>query len=219
MMSDPMEILVTLREQARADAKATPCSPARGEADTLTEPRALISAMSKRRAQRFFGDAGIPAGWVQSAGHLFFDIDETIYSRDARQHPLSLLLFARKVDGVEPGIYEVTKDRLALRARLDSIPLREVVLQPEFAEAAAIVVAMGSFASEGTNAHTHRRLLARAGSGIEAVWLSAVASDLSGSIFAGFLPSALKQLGIANGYDKFQLLALAVGAELTPIQN
>lgn len=219
MMSDPMEILVTLREQARADAKATPCSPALGEADTLTEPRALVSAMSKRRAQRFFGDADIPAGWVQSAGNLFFDTDKTIYSRDARQHPLSLLLFARKVDGVESGIYEVTKDGLALRARLDSIPLREVVLQPEFAEAAAIVVAMGSFASEGTNAHTHRRLLARAGSGIEAVWLSAVASNLSGSIFAGFLPSALKQLGIANGYDKFQLLALAVGAELTPIQN
>ncbi|MCT1395249.1 nitroreductase family protein [Microbacterium sp. p3-SID338] len=181
----------------------------------LPDVRRLVSAMPGRRAHRFFGSADIHETWVQDARRLFFDVDAALYPHEAGAHPLSLLVFARRVHGIEPAVYETTGGSLARRALMDSVSLRDVVLQPEFAESAAILVAMGSFATEHSNAHAHRRLLSRAGSGLEAVWLSAVAAGLSGSIFAGFLPSALAQLGIANGYDRLQLLALAVGSPLS----
>jgi nitroreductase len=140
----------------------------------------------------------------------------------AKTHPLEHLLVIRNVVGVESGIYQAGPDEEMIR-RFD-LPevaqVEEMVLQPEFALAPMLFLTVGSLerALEWAGDHGHRVMLERSGAASEAAWLAAVDLGLGGSIFAGFLPSALRQLAGIDGFRQTQLLALAIGEPLAGAQ-
>jgi hypothetical protein len=141
-------------------------------------------------------------------------MDQALWPELHQDHPLGVFLAARSVRGLDRAVYRI--DDAAPQWISDLPPeagLASMVLQPEFAGAAALLLVTGSLAgaTAAQGAHGHRILLARSGAMAETAWLAAVQRGLGGSIFAGFLPAALRSLIRVDGYVRTQLLAVAVG--------
>jgi hypothetical protein len=129
---------------------------------------------------------------------------------------LELYLAAWRVEGVDTGLYRYLPDRPALRrvADLPSGPeAAELVMQEEFAEAAALLLITGNLAGaiDRHGSHGHRLLLTRAGAAGHAAWLAALRLRLAGTVFAGLLPHVLRERAGADGYHRAPLLAFAAG--------
>jgi hypothetical protein len=190
----------------RRFALAPPSSP------TLT----LGAALSVRRAVRHWradplqladlsgvcGDAVAAAGnWADSA-RLGLAAE--------------LIVVARSVDAIPLGIYRY-RDRSADLVQLIAIEhadaLRAFVIQREFADAPAILVAVGPLASSlgAYGSHGYRTLLTRAGAMLGAGWLAGVRRGLAGCAFAGLLPHVLREHAGVDGFHRIAPLALAIG--------
>ncbi|WP_051471146.1 nitroreductase family protein [Patulibacter minatonensis] len=142
----------------------------------------------------------VRAGDATAAG----DVGGGVTSDDARRH------LAAGAAGAAAA-----SDRLVLDhvAELPVGRYDDLVLQREFAGAAALVFVMGSLraAEERHGAHGHRLGLVRAGAAAHAGWLHAIETQLTGTVFAGALPTALRGLAGVDGSERTQLFALAVG--------
>ncbi|MEU6867101.1 nitroreductase family protein [Streptomyces sp. NPDC046876] len=223
-MSDLLDILAAVRQDAEAQSAAAvaqdPHRPGRAEAgDFPTQDFGALAegglrpALERRRANRFFAERDVdPAllGAMVCAGHA---ADAALWP-DERVRPLEFLVVARAVAGLSPAVHRLGPDGFEPLAAISGAEeLSTFVLQPEFAHAPALLLAVGSLedALGADGSHGHRRLLERSGAACEAAWLTAVDAGLVGSIFAGFLPAALKKLVGIDGFRRTQLLALAVG--------
>ncbi|GIF12922.1 nitroreductase family protein [Actinoplanes teichomyceticus] len=129
---------------------------------------------------------------------------------------LELYCAAWRVTGVDTGLYRYRPERSGL-CRVASLPdgpqAEELVLQREFAQAAALLVITGNLAAALARhgSHGHRLLLSRAGAAGHAAWLTALRLDLVGTVFAGLLPHVLRERAGADGYHRAALFAFAVG--------
>ncbi|MFH8386554.1 nitroreductase family protein [Kitasatospora sp. NPDC018058] len=174
----------------------------------------LRPALQRRRANRFFADRPVDTELLQRMIEAGQAADAALWPLEWAARPLEFLVVARAVTGLRPAIHRHGPDGFEALADISGTEeLSALVLQPEFALAPAILLATGSLedALDSAGSHGHRRLLERSGAACEAAWLTAVDGGLSGSIFAGFLPSALKRLLGIDGFRRTQLLALAVG--------
>ncbi|MFI1994123.1 nitroreductase family protein [Actinoplanes sp. NPDC020271] len=128
---------------------------------------------------------------------------------------LEFFCAAWRVTGVDTGLYRYLPGRDALR-RVASLPTgpaaAELVIQTEFADAAALLVVTGNLAAslDRHGSHGHRLLLSRAGAAGHAAWLAALRLRLAGTVFAGLLPHVLRERAGADGYHRAPLLAFAV---------
>ncbi|MEU8924979.1 nitroreductase family protein [Kitasatospora sp. NPDC048545] len=222
-MSDLLDLMAELRQdterQSLAQHRAVPGPdvPWQWHDETVLDSLVddgLRPTLRRRRANRFFADRPVDAEVLQrmiEAGH---GADAALWPAEWAARPLEFLVAARTVTGLRPAVHRYGPDGFEPIADIVGVEqLRALVLQPEFALAPAILLATGSLedALESAGSHGHRRLLERSGAACEAAWLTAVDAGLSGSIFAGFLPSALKRLVGIDGFRRTQLLALAVG--------
>ncbi|BCY08346.1 hypothetical protein [Actinoplanes sp. L3-i22] len=129
---------------------------------------------------------------------------------------LELYLAAWRVDGVDTGLYRYLPEQRALR-RVADLPsgaeAAELVMQEEFAEAAALLLITGNLAGaiDRHGSHGHRLLLTRGGAAGHAAWLAALRLRLVGTVFAGLLPHVLRERAGADGYHRAPLLAFAAG--------
>ncbi|THA46553.1 nitroreductase family protein [Streptomyces sp. A1136] len=129
---------------------------------------------------------------------------------------LEFLVAARNVSGLPTGLHLYSPAEGGF-TRLADLPAgdaaADLVLQLEFAHAPAIVMVCGPLAAslDRHGEHGHRLLLTRAGAAAHTAWLTALDRGLVGSIFAGFLSSALKPLVPLDGYRSAQLLAFSCG--------
>jgi hypothetical protein len=127
---------------------------------------------------------------------------------------LELYCVAWRVTGVDTGLYRYLPQESAL-CRVASLPggteAEELVMQEEFAHAAALLVITGNLAAALARhgSHGHRLLLSRAGAAGHAAWLTALRLDLVGTVFAGLLPHVLRERAGADGYHRAALLAFA----------
>ena len=220
-MIDEIELLIQLRLDARREAiqPITMASQPTGrDADFVTDGQAdvsrLCSALATRRAVNHFSASSLDPDALCRMRTEADGIDHSLWPDEHADQPLRYLVAASRVSGLRPGLYELDRGGLTELVPFQSEQeVKEMVLQPEFAEAPAIVVVVGSLfhALESRGSHGHRLLLERAGAACEAAWLSAIADGYVGSIFAGFLPSALKSALGLDGFKSMQLLAFAVG--------
>jgi hypothetical protein len=132
---------------------------------------------------------------------------------------LELYCAAWRVTGVEAGLYRYLPQRSALcrLARLPEGPqAEELVLQRDFAHAAALLIIAGNLAAALARHgdHGHRLLLCRAGAAGHAGSLTALRLGLVGTVFAGLLPHVLWERAAADGYHRAALFAFAAGHPL-----
>ncbi|MFJ7159595.1 nitroreductase family protein [Streptomyces sp. NPDC101118] len=224
-----MDVLASFREQRGGAGTAlaerpAPTPEAIGPAVTVgpytppTAPHDLLTTLEHRRSLRGFSPDPLPAGLLADimARALAADPDE-----DAADHPLELTVVANRLTGVTPAIH-----RFDAAAR-SFTPVMELptgaaryglTLQPEFSDAAAIVsVGVGLDAAvERHGGHGYRLQMTRAGSTAYAMWLDGVAHGLVGSVFAGFIPAAVRGPLLSDGTTRQQVFALALGLPPAP---
>lgn len=194
-------------------------APDEGPVTALPEPlaprAALDDVLFDRVAVRDYAPTPITAAELSA----IFAAAETMDARSwpgEREAGLGLEFFcaAWRVTGVDTGLYRYLPGRNALR-RVASLPggqeAAELVMQSEFAEAAALLVITGNLAGalERHGSHGHRLLLSRAGAAGHAAWLATLRLHLAGTVFAGLLPHVLRERAAADGYHRAPLLAFA----------
>ena len=88
-----------------------------------------------------------------------------------------------------------------------------LVLQREFADAAAIVIWTAGLADavRRHGSYAYKELLIRSGAAAHFAWLRSLALGYEGTVFAGILPKALRQICGVDGYRSHQTFALALG--------
>ena len=195
--------------------------PHRGPVTVLPAPSAPRSALGDvlpgRTAVRDYDRTPLAAADLSA---VFAAADRM----DARGWPgeraagvdLELYCAAWRVTGVDTGLYRYRPGRSEL-CRVADLPdgreAEELVMQREFAEAPALLVITGNLAAAVARhgSHGHRLLLTRAGAAGHAAWLAALRLGLVGTVFAGLLPSALRERAGADGYHRAALFAFAAG--------
>lgn len=175
---------------------------------------ALVRGMRDRSATTHFAPNPISRRSLEELVSAMRSMDEALWGGLAVDLQLRILIASRNVEDLGDGLFEHRDggfERIDQTER--ALHMRELVLQPEFVEASAILLVVGPLAAtlDRYGAHGHRLLLTRGGAACEAAWLTAVDGGLAGSIFAGFIPSALSTLAHVDGYRDLQLLALAIG--------
>lgn len=179
--------------------------------------RPWSEVLAARTSLRYFAQRAITAADVAAVLHAAVCSDTQAYPSEVRAGlGLQLLVATRAVDGITPALHVLVEDGWALQ-RIAELPRGEaaadLVLQREFADAALTVLVIGDLeaACARHGDHGHRSLLIRAGAAAHAVWLTAIARGLGGSVFAGALPGALRELAGVEGARRLQLFACAVG--------
>lgn len=182
-----------------------------------TEDRNLYEVMQERRAVRAYSDRHIGQEQLGAMLQTAAQGDDADWPSQRYAARLKLLVVAWRVNGMRPGVYGYQLDSHALQLMTqpaeESLNGRGLVLQAEFAEAAALVLITGSL-QDATAQHGswgHRNLLVRAGAAGQRLWLASLATGLCGTVFAGMLPRAAKALAAIDGFRTTGLLAYATG--------
>ncbi|AEV84088.1 Putative nitroreductase [Actinoplanes sp. SE50] len=229
---DRQRLLEHLLADTRLDAAAavrplpevpaqTAAAPADGPLITLPPPAApratLTATLADRSAARDFGRTPMAAADLCALLAAADTMDAGSWPGErAAGVDLEIHCAVWRVDGVPAGLYRYPPagDSLIRVADLPEGPAaEELVMQREFAGAAAVVVLTGNLAAALARhgSHGHRLLLTRAGAAGHAAWLAAIRLGLVGSVFAGLLPHVLKELAGADGYRRAALFAFAAG--------
>ncbi|MFE7581134.1 hypothetical protein ACFU5Y_06160 [Streptomyces gardneri] len=229
-----MDMLASFREQ-RGGAAATalaerpvPDPAAIGPTVTVdptshrTVPHDLLTTLENRRSLRGFSQEPLPAGLLAGIMARALELDEREGDdADGTDCPLELTVVAHRLTGVTPAVHRFDA------AASSFTPVMELptgaaryglTLQPEFSDAAAII-SIGvplDAAVHRHGGHGYRLLLTRAGSVAYAMWLDGVAHGLVGSVFAGFIPAAVRGPLLSDGTSRQQIFALALGLPPAP---
>lgn len=187
----------------------------------------LATVLRHRRAVRFYAPRPLAAATLHSAVLAGFDADRRRWPQEHACCPLVPVVVAQNVAGLPPAVYRLDDfaDQAAgtagtgWRAASPVMVLdgpdsyEQLTLQREFAGAGAIVSILGDLerAERCHGVAGYRALMARAGAAAYQMWLTAIAHGVAGSVFAGFLPAAVRLPLGCDGVNRHQLFALALG--------
>jgi hypothetical protein len=177
----------------------------------------LGTTLHRRRAQRVFGVEEVAPALLLECVAIGLAADRHHWPDEPGCCDLLPVLVAQRVHGLPRAVYELDPvDRTATPVMDLPTPadIEALTLQREFASAAAIVAVLSDVdrAEARHGAHGYRRLMTRAGATVYAMWLEAVARGLVGSVFAGFLPAAVRLPLRCDGVSRHQLFAVALGS-------
>ncbi|WP_328740614.1 nitroreductase family protein [Streptomyces erythrochromogenes] len=213
LRAEPAAPDTALRGTLRSAGEGKHLVPA-GIAPAGTEP--LESLLRRRASVRTYAPRPVAADVLAAVIDRAATFDREAWHDHDAGVELEFLVAARDVAGLPVGLYLYSPAGGGF-TRLSDLPAgdaaAELVLQLEFAHAPAIVMVCGPLAAslDRHGEHGHRLLLTRAGAAAHTAWLTALDRGLVGSIFAGFLSSALKPLVPVDGYRSAQLLAFSCG--------
>lgn len=133
--------------------------------------------------------------------------------------PLIYLVVAKRVTGLDAGVYEYDPSRcslIRLASALSREETTELLVQEEFADAPFLVWIAGNLvgACARHGAHGHRQLLLRAGAAGHTFLMAALSLNLRGSLVAGLIPGAARKFLGLDGHRRASLLAVAAGNPL-----
>jgi hypothetical protein len=207
------EETATVRERT----EPVPIGPSVSLADRGPGPRAdLLTTLQNRRSTRFFGDVEIPASTLVDTVIDGIDADSALWGDNHAPWTFEVNVVAIRVTGLEQAIYRLDPAERTL-TRIAALPPGEarydLTLQREFCDAGAIIslAADLNHIAESLGPHGYRMAMTRAGATAYTIWLQAIARGLAGTVFAGFIPAAVRQPLHSDGASRHQLFALALG--------
>ncbi|MFD9572209.1 nitroreductase family protein [Streptomyces sp. NPDC059982] len=188
--------------------------------------------LKQRRSMRFFSPALVDASLVADVAAHGIEADIASWPDEQDQCSLQVNVVAFRLRGLEAGMYSldthnVTGHGPVERKYVQVAPLPEagalhsLTIQREFCESAAIVSLAADLdrASELHGAHGYRMLMGRAAAAAYTMWLDAVALGLVGTVFAGFIPTSVRQPLRSDGASRHQIFALALGGAPMPLPH
>lgn len=223
-MHDSLSVLVDLMQDTRRPAPVELLGEAPNghqpveDLYELPEPAPglpIEEVLRRRLSIRYYDPSPISQACLAAVLGAADQADSDLWPGEHRASPLELLVAAWRVQGLETGLYRYRAPHGLARA--GSLPpadeARELVLQLEYSAAPALVLVVGDLRSmlRRHGSHGHRLLLVRGGAAAHSGWLAAIGAGLDGSVFAGFLPVALRELAGLDGYTRMQVFALAIG--------
>lgn len=175
----------------------------------------LLPILRRRRSVRFFSRDAVPAADVMASVARGVDTDRVTWPTRQETCSLQVDAVAFNLDGVPPAIYRMDHTDRSLTP-IASIPTSdedELTLQPEFSSAAVVLSITVDLASawDFGGAHEYRLLMGRVSSAAYTMWLDAISKGYVGSVFAGFIPAAVRRPLQSDGASRHHAFALALG--------
>lgn len=180
----------------------------------------LLDTLRRRRSIRTFAEVPVAPGTVLTAVDAGIRADQASWPDEQDGLALEAVVVALRLVDLAPAIYRADLATWSLTPLVyltGPDDVATMTLQREFAGAAAII----SFAVDLESAaarhggHGYRLQLERVGAAAYTAWLTGVAHGLVGSVFAGFLPAAVRLPLCCDGGSRQQAFALALGAPAT----
>ncbi|QWF83986.1 hypothetical protein HUW46_07430 [Amycolatopsis sp. CA-230715] len=171
----------------------------------------LLDTLLRRRSSLRCADEPVRTG-------LVFALLQDALRRDSAEWgfgdgALEAFVFALKSEGSSPGVYRVTAADCAFVAPVSAIgDVEDLVVQRELATAAGIVSVHGRL--DHADAHRYRLCVTRAAMAIYDFHLRAQSHGLGGSLFAGFIASAVRHLVRSDGVTRHPLISATYGKPL-----
>jgi SagB-type dehydrogenase family enzyme len=142
----------------------------------------------------------------------------------AQPEEISLRIVAKRVTGLDPGVYLYHPSSHALsrdRALPDGTDLAELFVQPEFASAPVHIWATTNLAEACANrgAVAWRDSLVSAGAVAHRQWFAALRLGMDGAIIAGLIAGAARRILGFDGYRISALVAVTIGHESRSSDN
>ncbi|WP_370948436.1 hypothetical protein AB5J62_12840 [Amycolatopsis sp. cg5] len=185
-------------------------------------PQDYAVALTNRHGGRYYGPGEIGG---EELANLLRRADRagSLGWSESGTGRLGYLILAQRVTGLEPGFYRFDPvSGFSQVARLPAdYPVEQMVLQAEFAGAAAIGAVVGRTpqAVHELGAHGYRILLARGTAAVNEVWLGALAAGHEACGFAGLIPHALTAHGRLDLREEVPLFTFSLGtAQDSPLR-
>lgn len=182
-----------------------------------TRGEALGTVLRNRTSTRNYSDEPIPLNTIAAVLAAAVRSDERNWPNEqTRVGAVELVLVAWRVDGLPAATYiyaPQSHEALAIGPAPCGSDAEELVIQREFARAAALVIVLGGLAEAVSRygGHGHRQLLVRAGAAAHAATLAALSLGLGACVTGGLLPRAVENLAGIDGYRQSVLFAVALG--------
>ncbi|MFF9809281.1 tpaF [Streptomyces coeruleorubidus] len=190
-------------------ADATPVAIDEQEADP-GHPRDLHSTLLTRRSSLHYADAPVRTDLVLSLLQNALRRDSDDWELDDDTGPLEAFVFALRSEGKPAGVYRVTARELSFIAPASVVGDPELLgVQREFADAGGIVSLYANIdrADSWAGSHGYRLCAVRASMALYDFHLRCQSHGLVGTMFGGFIGSAVRNLVQSDGVTRHPLLA------------
>ncbi|MGW1889360.1 tpaF [Streptomyces sp. NPDC002004] len=170
----------------------------------------LLETLLQRRSSLQYADEPVR---TQAILHLLrgaLQRDSADWDLDDSAGPLEAFVFALRSEGLEPGVYRVTAQESSFLAPLSALgDLEDLGVQREFATAGGIVTMYGHLdqADSWAGSHGYRVCATRAAMALYDFHLGFQSHGYVGTLFGGFIASAVRNLVQGDGVTRHPLLS------------
>ena len=212
------ELLRGYRTDGAAAAPGRALRPPGRQPSAPAWPRARVDqTIARRRAVHEFGDLDLRLDQLDDVVGQALAADRELWPTEvAAGLGVHLVLLAWRVPGLAAGAYAASPDGWSAVPPLPGfappVP-REFVIQREFAEAPALLLAGGDLGAglRRHGLHGHRLLAVRAAAALHTAWLATVAGGGYGCFFGGVVDEAVRRYAGADGDRRSLVVGLALG--------
>lgn len=186
---------------------ATPVETSAGEPGDVLD---LTGTLLARHSSLRYADAPVRTELVLHLLKEALDRDRRDWGLDEEAGPLEAFVFALRSEGLPGGVYRVTAQEASLVAPASALGDPEKLgVQREFAGAGGIVSMYACLdrADSWAGAHGYRVCVTRASMALYDFHLRCQSRRLAGTLFGGFISSAVRTLVHSDGVTRHPLLS------------
>ncbi|MFF9275074.1 nitroreductase family protein [Streptomyces griseosporeus] len=172
--------------------------------------RDLHDTLLGRRSSLRYADAPVRTGLVLHLLKGALGRDSGDWGLDDAAGPLEAFVFALRSEGMPPGVYRVTAEEASFVAPAAALgDPEDLGVQREFATAGGIVSMYAALdrADAWAGAHGYRVSVTRASMALYDFHLRCQAHGLVGTLFGGFIGSAVRTVVHSDGVTRHPLLS------------
>jgi hypothetical protein len=191
-------------------ADATPVAIDEQEAPVPGQVRDLHDTLQARRSSLQYGEEPVRTDLILRLLQTALRCDSGDWELDEDTGPLEAFVFALRSEGKPAGVYRVTAQESSFIAPASAVGDPELLgVQREFADASGIVSVCANLdlADSWAGSHGYRLCVVRASMALYDFHLRCQSNGLVGTMFGGFIGSAVRNLIQSDGVTRHPLLA------------